>query len=326
MRLSVSTLAFLVFLTACGGSGALGVPQSGGATLESSAAQRAALQSAAIQPAAATTSDVYVFTNKNTVQKFSDEGVAVGTGPFTGITTGYAVFDPKNKLIYVLENGWTTPSVVAYSLAGVEQTLSGGFPNLPHDSNAIIYDSQNAEIYVGGDGNPGAVTAYDASGTQQTLGGSFSGQSGVTAMTYDSSNGNIYIVSPNSSPTVLAYTASGEPVSLSGSFSGLDNPGAIEYDSNDGYLYITSLNTTTFGNNILAYTDQGSQVTLSPGFPTSTDFTFTKFDPVNDLIYTISQPNSVMQAYDEQGNLQTLTGTFKLKGHKTLADDYVVTY
>jgi hypothetical protein len=324
MRAPVISLALFIALAGCGGSAAPVVAPEGNAQALTRPA--AAAQAAAVEPATATASSAVYTIIGNTVHRYDSDGVAVHTGAFAGLSNAtVTVYDPDNAWIYFLENASSlggSPAIVAYNLAGDQETLSGGFPNLPSGSDSLMFDSKNGGIYVGNGSTTGPpIVAYDKDGSPKTLTGSFSGLSGVTGLAFDSYTGSIYATAPNSSPVVQAFTSEGSPVTLSGTFPDVTDPIGVTYDSQSHFVYVMNLNTSTEFVHIYAFNAEGKTVSLKPGFPDNYMFTEIAFDPVNDWFYTIN--STLISAFDSEGDAEKLTSPFKSLGQP---DDLVVTY
>jgi hypothetical protein len=325
MRAPAISLAFLIALVGCGGSGTQLAPESSDAQAQMRSATTAQA-AVAVEPASAPTSSAVYTIIGNTVHRYDSDGLGVHTGAFSGLSNAtVTVFNPDDAWIYFLENASSvggTPTIVAYNLGGVQETLTGGFPNLPAGSDSLVFDSKTGAIYVGNGSTTGPpIVAYDKDGTPKTLTGSFTGLSGVTGLTYDSETDSIFATSPNSSPMVQEFTSQGDAVTLSGAFANVTDPVGAAYDSQLHFVYIMNLNASSGFTRIQAYTGEGKAVTLKPGFPTNYFFTEIAFDPVNDWFYGMS--GTLIFAFDWQGDAEKLTSPFKSSGQP---DDLVVTY
>ena len=208
-------------------------------------------------------------------------------------------------LLYVTSYSDVGGAVTAYNDEGVQQTLTGGFPNVS-GSYDVAYDPSSGYLYVTDVNN--AVTAYNDEGAQQTLSGSFANVDGPLCIAYDPSNGYLYVTNldPFFNSTVNAYNGEGVQQTLTGTFPNVSFPYGIAYDPSNGYLYVTEQNAETNVTTVNAYNDEGVEQTLSPSFPSLTADGIA-YDPSNGYLYVTTNP---VTAYDQNGNEQTLSGSF----------------
>jgi DNA-binding beta-propeller fold protein YncE len=71
-----------------------------------------------------------------------------------------------------------------------------------------------------------------------------------------------------------------------------------------------TLYVTNSSNTVVAFDEQGMQLTLTGAFPNLHDPSGIAYDPANGFFYVANLGNSTVTAYNTQGAQQTLTGTF----------------
>lgn len=154
-------------------------------------------------------------------------------------------------------------------------------------------------------------------------GGSVPSSSGVTPATHPthvkrgSSGPQLLYVTNGGNSTITVYDEQGNQQTLSGSFPGLYYPYSIMYDPNNQLLYVGNGNNSEVIN---AYDTSGNQQTLPPGaFPNLGDPSGIAYYPSttsgNALLYVANYQlgngnYGSITVYDENGNEQTLSGSF----------------
>jgi hypothetical protein len=206
---------------------------------------------------------------------------------------------------------------------------------------------------------------FDATATDVTPPGTAYAniQAGV-GLAYDTANGFLYASSQTGAQSVLAFDRAGNAQTLSSGATNLSTIGSIAYAPSNGKLYI--------GNNAVALDQLGNQTALAQQIqfsyglaydpqhnvivsgaqtynldgtthgtlPFSGQVTTIAYNPVNGWIYVSTVYPTATMAYDTNGNLQTLSGTFinnsteqiggmacdPLTGNVYLATNYSNTY
>ncbi len=254
-----------------------------------------------VTPPTAYGSGTAAFTVTPTFAGQATNGCAQTGANCTAVTVTVAM----EPLIYVTNPGNYT--VTAYDRNGVQQTLSGTFPQL-NNPYGIAYDPSSGFLYVANSGN-NIVTAYDQNGVQQRLSGTFLNLFPQAVyplgITYDPSNGLLYIANFGNS-TVTAYDQNGVQQTLSGSFPNLSNPAAIAYDPSNGFLYVVN----NGNRSVTAYNGSGVQQTLSGTFPNLHAPYGIAYDASTGFLYVTNNADNTVTAYDGNGVQQTLSGSF----------------
>ena len=188
----------------------------------------------------------------------------------------------------------------------------------------IAYDAHDAWLYADAANITPELNAFDGEGNHQALSPGFAAAGNVLAFGIDSHNDDLYVSHQTpvgcvtTCTNVLSvYDERGNPVSVTGSFSGFGfaTPGGIAFDSHNDVVYVVN-NTVS----VVAYDEQGNAHALSGSFSQPTSCSGTgypanvAFNPLDNLIYVgwtdCNNWKGTVAAYDENGNLHTLTGSF----------------
>lgn len=214
-------------------------------------------------------------------------------------------------------------TIVAFDEQGNLKKIPGSWAGAGEPFQ-IAYDAHNAFLYADAANVAPELNAYDAQGNHQTLSPGFAAAGNVLAFAIDSHTNDLYVShqTPIGCVTTCTnllsvYDEMGNLVSISGGFSGFGfaTPGGIAFDSHNDVLYVVD-NTVS----VVAYDEQGNTHPLSGSFSQPTSCTGTgypanvAFNPLDNLVYVgwtdCNSGKGTVAAYDENGNLDTLTGSF----------------
>jgi DNA-binding beta-propeller fold protein YncE len=255
----------------------------------------------------------------------ADGNVILGSGaPVVGMTSGntsqLTITGPTvpSPNVVTLTSGALTASVAVT----VTVTPASGGGSSALTASTTVGPPAVVHFYIANQGNnapagPSFITEYDQTGAQVTPSGGFSlscTTCQATFLLYVPANGLLYVAEQTTTggtDAIDAFDLNGNRQTLSGGkfpASSLSDPVGMAYDSANGFIYVVNQ-----GASVTAYDLNGTQQTLTgQNFPVAglnlPDAI--AYNPVSGLIYVANYGGNTINAYDQNGTLQTSSGGF----------------
>jgi DNA-binding beta-propeller fold protein YncE len=214
---------------------------------------------------------------------------------------------------------WSIKSTYAATnpLATAPATLTVISTPVPNSGGSRITATVNFGLYqpwiyvANNSGSPEVSVFTDAGVAEAAATGGFTHVPTPSGVAYDPHNQWLYIPSSGDS-VVCVYDVMGNLIGVSGSWSQMGSPNDIAYVPTTNFLY-TANGTGDSGADVLAYDESGTLQTLtapSPfpnvGYPNGI-----AYDAQNGWIYVTDGVGETVNAYDMEGNQQSLpSGAF----------------